>query len=130
MGSNPGALRKPSMPHSKAWVLFGDGELAGAAGDPRLRLCIEELKEEDKSRLALSPARSPFASLELSLTKPSRPAGTMIESERGRMCGVLATSSGLDASGTHEAVRAEASLAEEDMPDSTRTGVSPLEALG
>ena len=124
-------MRKPSIPQSKAWVLFGDGELTGVAGDPRLKLCIGELEEEEKnSRLDLSPARSPFASLELIPTMPSRPVGRMIESERGRICGVIPARAGLDVSETHEAVRAEASLAEEDMPDSTRTGVSPLEALG
>lgn len=114
--------------------MFGDGKLAGVVGDPRLRLCMDELKEEEKSRLDLSLARSPFASLELSPTMPSRPAGRMIESDLGRMCGVLAPRSGLDASERHEAVRAGASLAEscppEDMPDNTRTGTTPLEALG
>ena len=112
--------------------MFGDGKLAGVVGDPRLRLCIDELKEEEKSRLDLSLARSLFASLELSLTMPSRPVGRMIESELGRMGGVLATRSGLDVSEGHDAVRAEASSAEnlEDMPDKTRTGASPCEALG
>ena len=55
----------------------------------------------------------------------------MIDSERGRIGGALATRTGLGASETGEEVRAGiASLPAEDMPDKTRTGSSPCEALG
>jgi hypothetical protein len=123
----PASFFAPRTPHNMAEVLFSAGELAGVvAGDPRLRPRIDELKEVDPSMLDLS-LRSPFSSLE-TLSMASRPAGrngdVSIESERGRMCGVLATRAGLDASEL-----AEASLQAEDMPDKTRTGC-PCEALG
>ena len=55
----------------------------------------------------------------------------MIDRERGRMCGVLATRFGLDASEEHEEDRAGlASLRGEDMLDQCRTKSSPGATLG